>query len=77
MRRQHLPAPIDGQDRTVRKVQTNAIAWTVDDDSRPWPQQPLQWTYWPPARDVTVLDDDTFRMALRHDRGQVQLRIPP
>lgn len=68
---------LDGQDRTVRKIQTNAIAWTIDGDPRPWPHQPLSWTYWPPAKDVEILDDDTFRVAIGRGAGTVTLRFLP
>jgi hypothetical protein len=62
---------LDGTERTVVKVQTNAFNWTGDPkatDGKP------SWTYWKKASDVTIIDENTFRMKL-FDEHYVELRF--
>jgi hypothetical protein len=52
--------------RRIEKVQTNAIACTLLDnhpDALAKPGQ-LFWTEFPPAKNVTVVDHDTFQLRL-------------
>jgi hypothetical protein len=49
---------INGTRRKIEKVQTNALACTLDG------QKGLFWTYLPGAKHVEIIDDDTFKMAL-------------
>jgi hypothetical protein len=60
---------LDGQERTVEKVQANGFWWTRDGDER------RNWTQYPAARDVTVLDADTWRFKLARTDGYVELRF--
>jgi hypothetical protein len=49
---------INGQRRTIQKVQTNALVCTLDGEEGRF------WTALPPAKYVEILDADTFRIAL-------------
>lgn len=62
---------MSGTKRTIRKVQTNALAMLLDgqaDERRNW-----TWLTLPPAKDVSIIDADTFEV--RAPRATIRYRF--
>ena len=49
----------------------DAFTWRTAEQSDPR----NYWTYYPKASGVTIIDDDTFRFALRRDNHTITLRF--
>jgi hypothetical protein len=65
---------LDGTDRTVVKVQTNGFYWTMAPTTQVPNSDRRNWTRYPKAADVEIVDADTWRMRLARG-GHVELRF--
>jgi len=59
---------LNGKERIITKVQTKAFVWIhADEDAK---AAKGSWTNYAPARDVDILDENTFRMAIANWDGK-------